>query len=93
MAGKREIEVDECPACGGFWLDAGELRQIREQYETDAERSGKANEYFDAVFGGEIGKMHQESQEKKEKAQKIAGMFKFICPSYYIKGDQDWGAF
>ncbi|HEU5122495.1 MAG TPA: zf-TFIIB domain-containing protein [Verrucomicrobiae bacterium] len=25
------VEVDECPACGGFWLDAGELEQIRVQ--------------------------------------------------------------
>ncbi|HYG24104.1 MAG TPA: zf-TFIIB domain-containing protein [Verrucomicrobiae bacterium] len=23
------IEVDECPACGGFWLDGGELEHIR----------------------------------------------------------------
>jgi uncharacterized protein len=23
------IQIDECPECGGFWLDAGELAQIR----------------------------------------------------------------
>ena len=22
---KRQVEVDECPACGGIWMDAGEL--------------------------------------------------------------------
>jgi len=26
---KREVEVDECPNCGGYWLDAGELARIR----------------------------------------------------------------
>ena len=26
---KRKIEIDECPNCGGYWLDAGELAQIR----------------------------------------------------------------
>lgn len=26
---KINVEVDECPGCGGFWLDAGELEQIR----------------------------------------------------------------
>lgn len=26
---KIAVEVDECPGCGGFWLDAGELEQIR----------------------------------------------------------------
>jgi uncharacterized protein len=23
------IQIDECPECGGLWLDAGELSQIR----------------------------------------------------------------
>src|SRR6266536_216780 len=26
---KRLVEVDECPGCGGYWLDAGELEKIR----------------------------------------------------------------
>ena len=26
---KRAIEIDECPACAGVWLDAGELARIR----------------------------------------------------------------
>jgi hypothetical protein len=28
---KRSFEVDECPNCGGYWLDAGELGKIREE--------------------------------------------------------------
>jgi len=23
------VQIDECPQCGGHWLDAGELAQIR----------------------------------------------------------------
>ena len=38
FSAKRRVEVDECPGCGGYWLDAGELAQIR------AERSEAANE-------------------------------------------------
>ena len=26
---KRKIEVDECPNCGGYWLDTGELARLR----------------------------------------------------------------
>lgn len=26
---KRQVEVDQCPNCGGYWLDAGELEKIR----------------------------------------------------------------
>jgi Zn-finger nucleic acid-binding protein len=28
---KRRVEVDECPNCGGYWLDAGELDGIRRE--------------------------------------------------------------
>ncbi|MFA5261544.1 MAG: zf-TFIIB domain-containing protein, partial [Candidatus Omnitrophota bacterium] len=35
MSVKRAVEVDECPECGGFWLDAGELGQIRSQFESE----------------------------------------------------------
>jgi hypothetical protein len=31
FSAKRRVEVDECPNCGGYWLDAGELEQIREE--------------------------------------------------------------
>jgi len=26
---KRRVEVDQCPGCGGYWLDSGELAAIR----------------------------------------------------------------
>jgi Zn-finger nucleic acid-binding protein len=90
---KREVEVDECPGCGGFWLDTGELGKIRELYEDEEERTRAADEYFQEVFGEDLAAMREESEEKREKARKIAHMFRFICPSYYIPGKQDWGAF
>jgi Zn-finger nucleic acid-binding protein len=29
FSAKRNVEVDECPNCAGYWLDAGELEKIR----------------------------------------------------------------
>ena len=34
----KEVSVDECYACGGFFLDSGELKQIRDHYMSDNER-------------------------------------------------------
>ncbi len=35
FSAKRKVEVDQCPNCGGYWLDAGELAEIRaEKSET-----------------------------------------------------------
>ena len=90
---KKEIEVDECPGCGGFWLDAGELGEIRSQYDNEEDRDKAAKEYFSELFGVHLTSMKAESREKLKKARSIASMFRFICPSAYIPGKQDWGAF
>ena len=89
----KEVEVDECPKCGGFWLDCGELGRIRNQYSSEEERKNAAKDYFENIFGGELMKMEEGGEEKLEKAKKISRMFRFMCPSYYIPGKQDWGAF
>jgi len=39
-----------------------------------------------------IGMLAQD-RSKLERARKFAGMFRFICPSYYLPGKQAWGAF
>ncbi|MHC4475523.1 MAG: zf-TFIIB domain-containing protein [Planctomycetota bacterium] len=90
---KHEVEVDECPGCAGFWLDAGELRHIRSMFDSEEDREKAFDSYFDKVFGQELAAMEAESEEKLAKARNIANMFRFICPSYYIPGKQKWGAF
>lgn len=86
---KKEVEVDECPGCGGFWLDAGELGRIRKLFNTEEERNKAADDYFSEIFDNQLATMKPETG----KTRSIANMFRFICPSYYIPGKQDWGAF
>lgn len=90
---KKQVEVDECPNCGGFWLDCGELGKIRTLFKTEEERHKAAKQYFNEIFGDKLKAMRAEDEAKLQKARKIANMFRFICPSYYIPGKQDWGAF
>lgn len=90
---KRAVVVDECPRCAGLWLDAGELASIRDEYPTEEAREQAAQEYFAELFGSDLAAARARSAEELEKAQKIARAFRFICPSYYIPGKQDWGAF
>ena len=43
FSAKRRFEVDECPGCGGCWLDAGELEKVRaEMGETAREKEAQA---------------------------------------------------
>jgi hypothetical protein len=90
---KRDVTVDECPECGGYWLDPGELRTIRTDFSSDEERQAAAAAYFDEVFGDKLKAEHAKSEEHLERAHKVANMFRFLCPSYYIPGEQKWGAF
>jgi len=41
FSARRQVQVDECPNCGGYWLDAGELAQIRAE-RAEAESGAKA---------------------------------------------------
>ena len=90
---KKETDVDECPACAGFWLDTGELKQIRSQFESEQERKDAARRYFEEVFGDKLAEIRDERDEETRRVRRIANMFRFICPSYYIPGKQKWGAF
>jgi Zn-finger nucleic acid-binding protein len=36
FSAKRRVEVDQCPNCGGYWLDAGELASIRAEKSAGA---------------------------------------------------------
>ena len=37
FSARRRVEVDECPNCAGYWLDAGELAQIRAEKTLSAQ--------------------------------------------------------
>ena len=93
FSAEKQVEVDECPACAGYWLDYGELREIRSLAGSEQKREKAAYEYFSEIFDKRLEEIAAESREKSEKARAIASMFRFICPSYYLPGKQDGGAF
>src|SRR5213592_1231650 len=90
---KRDVVVDECPKCEGIFLDPGELAEIRSDYKSDGDRHKAAQAYYREMFDTQLAGMLREDKAKLESARKVANIFKFICPSYYIPGKQAWGAF
>ena len=91
FSAKREVEVDNCGKCGGYWLDLGEIHKIRSQFESEEERKAFAQEMFDDLFSADLAQMKQESEEDLRAAKKVSHILRFICPSYYIPGKQKWG--
>jgi Zn-finger nucleic acid-binding protein len=47
---EAKIEVDECPLCGGIWLDHGELEAIQQTIERDYQQA--LDEPVDSVAEG-----------------------------------------
>jgi Zn-finger nucleic acid-binding protein len=83
--------MDECPNCGGHWLDPGELKTIRTEYASEEERERAAAEYFSEISDSQLAAARAQTEE--DLAGRIAHIFRFICTSYYLPGKQDWGAF
>jgi Zn-finger nucleic acid-binding protein len=90
---KRGVTIDECGGCGGFWLDTGELGGIRTEFETDAERDKAATAYFSEIFDPELKAEREKTMQDLASRQRFAHAFRYVCPSYYIGGKQDWGAY
>jgi Zn-finger nucleic acid-binding protein len=51
FSAKRRVEVDQCPNCGGYWLDAGELALIRAEkaQAATAEQAGQSGISQDVI--------------------------------------------
>ena len=59
----KSIEVDECYSCGGKFLDRDELVKIREEYDTEAERSEDVLRDLYRTVGYELAELdHKYSQ-------------------------------
>lgn len=62
---KKEVQVDDCYACGGKFLDHGELSKIRAQYENDAERTNDIMKYVYNEVGMDIIQMETDAAKRK----------------------------
>lgn len=90
---RRQVKIDDCPECGGIWLDVGELATIRGQYASEDKRKAAARAYFEDLFGEDLAAMGRANADAEARAQRIASAFRFLCPSSYLPGKQRWGAF
>ncbi len=51
---RRPVEIDECPACGGIWLDSGELARLRTETAQSAEDQTLRQEYAEEIAVAEV---------------------------------------
>lgn len=80
---RRRVEVDECPNCGGFWLDAGELALIREEHKDEQAQQTAVAEYLDAVSASILGPLRSGGAEHTARVRRIEQLFRFTRPIRY----------
>jgi len=82
------VEVFQCPKCGGFWLDCGELAGIKSRFDTEERRKQVAASYFEIIFAGRIAKMNLLIEDVLKAARSIVKIFLFVCPVKYLSGNR-----
>ena len=60
---KKEVEVDHCGNCGGYWLDVHELTNIHTQFKTEEERRAAAESALGEVIAPSLAKMKVQSEK------------------------------
>ena len=77
------VEVDECPACAGFWLDAGELNGIRGAFASEGDRKAAAMAHFDELFNKDLESSRSELPETL--GSRLETIFMWLSPSGYTR--------
>ncbi|WP_394493663.1 zf-TFIIB domain-containing protein [Shewanella sp. ENK2] len=73
---KNQVEVDECPGCGGIWFDYNELAKIRELFPNQQDRDKAGKDFVLAMLETNIQKSHDmKIQQKDALAQKLQRLF------------------
>ena len=80
----KEVNIDECYQCGGFFLDSGELKAIRENFMSEAERDAYTQKLLEssAEFKNEQANLEKE----KTRTEAVRNFTKFMRVSYFFTG-------
>jgi Zn-finger nucleic acid-binding protein len=81
---EQDVEVFQCPKCGGFWIDSGELAGINKTtYQTEEKQKQAVESYFKTIFDQRIAKMNLANEDILGSARSIVKIFLFLCPEKF----------
>ncbi len=80
----KEVNVDECYACGGFFLDSGELTVIRDTFMSEEEETAYAQKLLAEMPDYQEAK--EDLAKDKKRAEAIRRYTRFMRLSYYMTG-------
>lgn len=78
----QKVEVDSCPGCGGYWLDHGELEQIRNEFDTDEARQKATAQFMDDLDDRHVDEACPVAMEKATRVTTLSAMFRIVGSRY-----------
>lgn len=81
----KEVNVDECYFCGGFFLDSGEFKVIRDTFMSQQEEEKYMNKILDEMPTYQHAKKDLDKEKLRSEATKR--YTRFLRLSYYCKGE------
>ncbi len=80
----KQVNVDECYSCGGFFLDSGELNAIRGAYMSEQEEEEYTQKLLDEL--PDFQQAQAELAKTQQRADAIRRYTRFVRLSYYMGG-------
>lgn len=80
----KEVNIDECYECAGFFLDSGELKSIRENFMSEEERQVYTQKLINEL--PEYRQAQDDLEKEKVRAEAVRRFTRFMRLSYYLKG-------
>jgi len=78
----KEVNVDECYNCGGFFLDSGELTEVRNTYMSDVEVQAYMQKLIDGIPEYQLAKLELDRLDRRTEA--IRKHTNFLRFSYWM---------
>ncbi|MBI1177616.1 hypothetical protein GC207_09275 [bacterium] len=72
------VTVDECPGCGGFWLDAGELGLIRRSHVLTEKKRAHTQALLEQLKRQSLAALHHQPEEAKRRSHAITTINAFF---------------
>lgn len=78
----QRLEVDSCPACGGYWLDHGELARLRAEFATAQAREEATREFVDDLERLHVKEACPQALDRAARVHSLSAMFRIVGSRY-----------
>ncbi|MCD4780396.1 MAG: zf-TFIIB domain-containing protein [Candidatus Omnitrophica bacterium] len=78
----KDVTVDECYLCGGFYLDAGELKAIRDSFMNESQREQFVKQILDQTT--EYQQAQEDLKKIKARSEALSRMTRVLRVSDYF---------